>query len=424
MLFKASFKSFWSHPVYQSVYFSKLNPRFFNVTGQFCNYYTTSCSAPQKTNLARDIKGIFIVILINIRGNPTAIFIFYNSYKSQITDYKIHLGKSYYKEFSYFVINAIKNTKFNDENSINILAPKHYINNLLINNWKILLGVTLNPYLCKSSKLPSVIDDIKKDIKSISSIDKEKFDHAIKNFNSKNYNGFSSILSSDKTIEKRIYLSRAAGISEEKVGGAVIVDSQGESKCNSSNSSILPIVQYLNVETINTTIILENRGKSGVYLWKNLINGKSYVGSSVNLYRRFKSYFNINYLTTSSAKTMLINKALAKYGYSNFNLYILEYCKKLDVLVREQYFINIIQPEYNILKTAGSVLGFKHKLETRLKISAIKKGLKHTEDTKAKISKNTYVRTEEIKEKLISYKHTSEALAKIKAASLGRKFSE
>jgi len=69
-----------------------------------------------------------------------------------------------------------------------------------------------------------------------------------------------------KKIEKIISLSRAAGISEEKVGGAVIVDSQGESKCNSSNSSILPIVQYLNVETINTTIAQENRGKSGVYL--------------------------------------------------------------------------------------------------------------------------------------------------------------
>jgi group I intron endonuclease len=98
-----------------------------------------------------------------------------------------------------------------------------------------------------------------------------------------------------------------------------------------------------------------------------MINGKSYVGSSVNLSRRFKSYFNVNYLKISYAKTMLINKALVKHGYSNFNLEVLEFCEKLDVLVREQYYIDIIQPEYNILKTAGSVLGIKHKQETILK---------------------------------------------------------
>ena len=34
-----------------------------------------------------------------------------------------------------------------------------------------------------------------------------------------------------------------------------------------------------------------NIKKSGVYKWTNLINGKSYVGSSVNLARRFSMYY-------------------------------------------------------------------------------------------------------------------------------------
>jgi group I intron endonuclease len=69
------------------------------------------------------------------------------------------------------------------------------------------------------------------------------------------------------------------------------------------------------------------------------------------------------------------------------------------------------------------LLGYKHKQESKLKMSISKKGFKHTELTKAKISKNM-VHTEESKKKLRSYRHTEEALAKIKASSLGRKLSE
>lgn len=95
---------------------------------------------------------------------------------------------------------------------------------------------------------------------------------------------------------------------------------------------------------------------------------------------------------------MLINRALLKYGYANFKLEILEYCEVCDLLAREQHFIITILPEYNTLKSAGSLLGYKHKQESKLKMSISKKGFKHTELTKAKISKNM-VHTEESKKK-------------------------
>jgi hypothetical protein len=37
------------------------------------------------------------------------------------------------------------------------------------------------------------------------------------------------------------------------------------------------------------------------------------------------------------------------------------------LIVREQYYIDNINPEYNILKIAGSRLGSKHSVETLLK---------------------------------------------------------
>nr|YP_010218615.1 GIY-YIG endonuclease [Morchella brunnea]UBU98495.1 GIY-YIG endonuclease [Morchella brunnea] len=43
-------------------------------------------------------------------------------------------------------------------------------------------------------------------------------------------------------------------------------------------------------------ILQENNVKSGIYLWTNLINGKQYLGSSVDLWRRLSQYFSQNHL--------------------------------------------------------------------------------------------------------------------------------
>ena len=51
---------------------------------------------------------------------------------------------------------------------------------------------------------------------------------------------------------------------------------------------------------------------------------------------------------------MNICRALLKYGYSNFSLSIIEYCDANNCLAREQYYIDLLEPEYNILKHAGS----------------------------------------------------------------------
>jgi hypothetical protein len=48
-------------------------------------------------------------------------------------------------------------------------------------------------------------------------------------------------------------------------------------------------------------------------------------------------------------KSMPINVALLKYGYTNFTLTILEVCDKDSLMSREKHF-----SEYNILKTPGS----------------------------------------------------------------------
>nr|QCW06878.1 hypothetical protein [Drechslerella brochopaga] len=186
---------------------------------------------------------------------------------------------------------------------------------------------------------------------------------------------------------------------------------------------------YPNSDIQKLDALKDNKEKSGIYLWKNRINGKLYVGSGEDLARRLREYYNINYLNKDSG--MLICKALLKYGYSTFSLYILEYCDEKDLLQREQYYIDILKPEYNILKIAGSSKGYKHTKEARAKISAALKGLKigelnpmfgkkHLEKILAKLRGKK--RTEETRAKMsiskTGYKYTEEARAKISSAKV------
>jgi len=120
----------------------------------------------------------------------------------------------------------------------------------------------------------------------------------------------------------------------------------------------VPIVTYANADTEKLKILKENKGKCGIYRWINILNNKSYIGSSIDLRRRLKQYYNISYLERFN--NMLIYKSLLKHGYSKFKLEILEYCDLSDVIKREQHYIDIFKPKYNLLKLAGSSLGYKH----------------------------------------------------------------
>lgn len=137
-------------------------------------------------------------------------------------------------------------------------------------------------------------------------------------------------------------------------------------------------ITYTNMETQKNQILAENRNKSGVYRLKNIISGKTYIGSSQNLSKRFILYFSLKTLKAGTGKNTPINKALLKYGYSNFSLEILEYCDPQISIEREQYYLDLCIGEYNILTVAGSNKGFKFSAEARLNMS----GRRHTEESK------------------------------------------
>jgi len=88
-----------------------------------------------------------------------------------------------------------------------------------------------------------------------------------------------------------------------------------------------------------------------------------------------------------------IYSSLLKHGYSSFSLEILEYCEPDNLVTREQYYLDLLKPEYNFLRIAGSPLGNIHSEEAKEKMSEAKKGNKnhlgknHSEESKAIMSK-------------------------------------
>ena len=89
----------------------------------------------------------------------------------------------------------------------------------------------------------------------------------------------------------------------------------------------------------------------GIYLITNLINGKVYVGQSINLRRRWREHKYRIYQNNSP-----IDLAFIKYGRENFKNEILEFCLPEDLDEREKYWINFYD-SYNSKKGYNATYG-------------------------------------------------------------------
>jgi len=131
---------------------------------------------------------------------------------------------------------------------------------------------------------------------------------------------------------------------------------------------------------------------SGIYQICNNENGKVYIGSAVNLKRRMACHF--SKLKEGDHHNRYLQHAWNKSRGQGFFFGVLEYVKKINqLIIREQYYIDTIRPEYNISLVAGSSLGIKRSEAFKRKVSEYQKGnkrwlgKKHTIESRQKMSK-------------------------------------
>lgn len=111
---------------------------------------------------------------------------------------------------------------------------------------------------------------------------------------------------------------------------------------------------------------------SGIYEIINLANGKSYVGSTVNLDKRYTEHFGA--LSKNKHTNSKLQNSYNKYGKNNFIFEVLLYCDKDELLEYEDYFIREFKPELNLQSGAVRRIGdWKPSDESRIKMSESRK---------------------------------------------------
>lgn len=100
-----------------------------------------------------------------------------------------------------------------------------------------------------------------------------------------------------------------------------------------------------------------------------------YIGSAIDFSKR--KIRHRHQLKKGIHKNIRMQRIYDKYGKDSIRFDVIELVSDINFIIkREQYFIDTLNPKINILKTAGSCLGFKHKEETKLYLSSINKGKK------------------------------------------------
>ena len=131
----------------------------------------------------------------------------------------------------------------------------------------------------------------------------------------------------------------------------------------------------------------------GIYTIRHLTTGRCYVGSSVNMSRRWTQHKSAIKKGKHPAKHLM--HAFQKHGSESFAFEILEECDSAMLIERENYWIAKLKPAFNVAPVAGSNLGHKHSAatienmrngktqEVRARIGAAQKGrIKSSEEIK------------------------------------------
>lgn len=121
---------------------------------------------------------------------------------------------------------------------------------------------------------------------------------------------------------------------------------------------------------------------TGIYQIQSKVHpDRVYIGSSVDINKRWKEH--LYWLHRRGHHSPKLQRHFLKYNDLIFT--ILETCVSDTLISREQYYIDILNPYFNVCKIAGSVLGIKRSEETKHKLRIKQLGRVCSEATKEKL---------------------------------------
>ena len=123
--------------------------------------------------------------------------------------------------------------------------------------------------------------------------------------------------------------------------------------------------------------------KTGIYIITNDIDARIYIGSATSFKQRYATHRN-KIMLNENCNPKLRNFA-NKYGIEHLTFSAVHACCKEDLLKVEQMYLDVFQPfddnGFNIVRKAGSPIGYKHTQEAKDKMKG-RTGLKWNEEQK------------------------------------------
>jgi group I intron endonuclease len=124
---------------------------------------------------------------------------------------------------------------------------------------------------------------------------------------------------------------------------------------------------------------------SGLYQIQSKIKPERiYIGSAVSIGNRWCCH--LHGLRRNKHSNNKLQNHYNKYGESDLQFSVLLSCDKKDLIKTEQFFIDSLNPWFNICQKANSHLGIKMSEEAKRKMSLAKIGIKLSDEHRKKIS--------------------------------------
>ncbi|MFI0436041.1 MAG: GIY-YIG nuclease family protein [Parachlamydiaceae bacterium] len=118
---------------------------------------------------------------------------------------------------------------------------------------------------------------------------------------------------------------------------------------------------------------------SGIYIIRSIIKpDRFYIGSSVSIKSRWERH--LRDLKNGVHNNKMLQGHFIKYSQNDLTFDILENCDTSILIQKEQYYITLLSPTFNVLKRAYSMLGYKHSEYAVAKIKAKNIGRKMTDE--------------------------------------------
>lgn len=153
----------------------------------------------------------------------------------------------------------------------------------------------------------------------------------------------------------------------------------------------------------------------GIYKITNNVNGKAYIGQSINIKNRWKDH--INALNRKHSSCTLLQRAWNKYKQESFSFEILELCTEDMLDEVETKYIDIYDSHTNGYNIEPGGNANKHLSdETKQKIREAHLGMKASEETREKMSESRMGE----KNPMYGQTHSEAALKKMSDAAKAR----